>query len=103
LWNADLVLGPRPVDYHPDHRYTGILLQDAAYMVTVPNVCPDTSALAGSDPGIARRNDPFAFSVGFPQSLRLNLLVGGDDESPWPMPQRDPVESAVVGSGPMFG
>jgi len=45
LWNADLVLGPRPNDYHPDHRYTGVLLQDAAYMVTVPNVCPDTPAL----------------------------------------------------------
>ncbi len=44
-WNADLVLGPRPNDYHPDHRYTGVLLQDAAYMVTVPNICPDTPAL----------------------------------------------------------
>ncbi len=44
-WNADIVLGPRPNDYHPDHRYTGILLQDAAYMVTVPNVCPDTPSL----------------------------------------------------------
>jgi LmbE family N-acetylglucosaminyl deacetylase len=44
-WNADLVIGPRPNDYHPDHRYTGILLQDAAYMVTVPNICPDTPAL----------------------------------------------------------
>ena len=44
-WKADLVLGPRPVDYHPDHRYTGILLQDAAFMVTVPNVAPDTPAL----------------------------------------------------------
>ena len=33
-----LVLGHRPNDYHPDHRYTAILVQDAAYMVTVPNV-----------------------------------------------------------------
>src|SRR5262245_11501965 len=40
-WNADLVLSPRPNDYHPDHRYTGILVQDAAYMVTVPFFCPD--------------------------------------------------------------
>jgi len=39
-WNADLVIGPRPNDYHPDHRYTGILVQDAAYMVTVPFICP---------------------------------------------------------------
>jgi LmbE family N-acetylglucosaminyl deacetylase len=44
-WKADLVLGPRPNDYHPDHRYTGILLQDAAFMVTVPNVASDTPAL----------------------------------------------------------
>jgi len=34
-WNADLVLAPRPNDYHPDHRYTGILVQDAAYMVVL--------------------------------------------------------------------
>src|SRR5262245_39895388 len=41
-WNADIVLSPRPNDYHPDHRYTGILVQDAAYMVTVPFICPET-------------------------------------------------------------
>jgi LmbE family N-acetylglucosaminyl deacetylase len=44
-WKADLVIGPRPNDYHPDHRYTSVLLQDAAFMVTVPNVAPDTPAL----------------------------------------------------------
>ena len=40
-WNADVVLAHRPNDYHPDHRYTGILVQDAAYMVTVPFFVPD--------------------------------------------------------------
>jgi LmbE family N-acetylglucosaminyl deacetylase len=44
-WNADVVISPRPNDYHPDHRNTGILLQDAAYMVVVPNVAPDTPPL----------------------------------------------------------
>ena len=44
-WKADLVLGPRPNDYHPDHRYTGVLVQDAAYMVTVPHFCPDVPYL----------------------------------------------------------
>jgi LmbE family N-acetylglucosaminyl deacetylase len=44
-WNADVVIGPRPNDYHPDHRYTGVLLQDAAYMVIVPNIAPDTPPL----------------------------------------------------------
>ncbi len=44
-WNADIVIGPRPYDYHPDHRNTAIILQDAAYMVIVPNVTPDTPPL----------------------------------------------------------
>jgi len=44
-WDADIVLSPRPADYHPDHRYTGILVQDAAYLVIVPNVTPDTPPL----------------------------------------------------------
>jgi LmbE family N-acetylglucosaminyl deacetylase len=44
-WNADIVIAPRPNDYHPDHRYTGILVQDASYMVAVPNVAPETPPL----------------------------------------------------------
>jgi LmbE family N-acetylglucosaminyl deacetylase len=73
-WNADLVIGPRPNDYHPDHRYTGILLQDAAYMVTVPNVCPDTPAL--------RRNPVFMYSQdGFqkPAPFSPDVAVAIDD------------------------
>jgi LmbE family N-acetylglucosaminyl deacetylase len=45
-WRADVVMGPRTNDYHPDHRYTGILVQDAAYMVAVPFFCPETPPLA---------------------------------------------------------
>lgn len=44
-WNADVVITHRPVDYHPDHRNTGIIVQDAAYLVIVPNVTPDTPPL----------------------------------------------------------
>lgn len=44
-WDADVVIGPRPYDYHPDHRNTAIILQDAAFMVIVPNVASDTPAL----------------------------------------------------------
>jgi len=44
-WNADIVISHRPWDYHPDHRYTGILVQDAAFMVTVPFFCPDVPHL----------------------------------------------------------
>jgi LmbE family N-acetylglucosaminyl deacetylase len=45
-WKADIVMAPRPNDYHPDHRYTGVLVQDAAYMVAVPNIEPETPAPA---------------------------------------------------------
>jgi LmbE family N-acetylglucosaminyl deacetylase len=44
-WKADVVISHRPNDYHPDHRYTGVLVQDAAYMVTVPFFCPDVPYL----------------------------------------------------------
>jgi LmbE family N-acetylglucosaminyl deacetylase len=44
-WNADIVITNRPNDYHPDHRYTSILVQDAAYMVTVPFFAPDVPHL----------------------------------------------------------
>jgi len=44
-WNADIVIAHRPCDYHPDHRYTGVLMQDSAYMVAVPFLCPDTPPL----------------------------------------------------------
>jgi len=44
-WNADIVISNRPNDYHPDHRYTAVLVQDSAYMVTVPFFCPDVPAL----------------------------------------------------------
>jgi LmbE family N-acetylglucosaminyl deacetylase len=73
-WNADLVLAPRPNDYHPDHRYTGILVQDAAYMVVVPNVTPDTPAL--------RKNPVFMyFQDGFqkPQPFEPHVAVSIDE------------------------
>lgn len=44
-WNADVVIAHRPNDYHPDHRYTGVLMQDSAYMVGVPFLCPDVPPL----------------------------------------------------------
>ena len=44
-WNADIVLGLRSNDYHPDHRNAGIVVQDASYLVIVPNIAPDTPPL----------------------------------------------------------
>jgi LmbE family N-acetylglucosaminyl deacetylase len=41
-WQADIVLGHRPNDYHPDHRYTGVLMDDTAVVVAAPFFTPDT-------------------------------------------------------------
>lgn len=73
-WRADIVLGPRPNDYHPDHRYTGVLVQDAAYMVVVPNIVPDVQAL--------RKNPIFLYyQDGFqkPAPFRPDVVVALDD------------------------
>jgi LmbE family N-acetylglucosaminyl deacetylase len=63
-WKADIVMSPRPNDYHPDHRYTGVLVQDAAYMVTVPFFCPDVPYLTNNPvffyyPDSFRKPNPF--------------------------------------------
>jgi LmbE family N-acetylglucosaminyl deacetylase len=73
-WKADVVLAPRPNDYHPDHRYTGVLVQDAAYMVVVPNVTPDVPAL--------RKNPTFFYyQDGFqrPNPFRPDVAVSLDE------------------------
>jgi LmbE family N-acetylglucosaminyl deacetylase len=71
-WKADLVLGPRPNDYHPDHRYTGVLLSDAAFMVTVPNICPDTPALR-RNPVFVLFEDNFQKPVPFSPDVVVNI------------------------------
>ena len=44
-WNADIVIAPRTNDYHPDHRNTGVIVQDAAYLVIVPNIASNVPPL----------------------------------------------------------
>jgi LmbE family N-acetylglucosaminyl deacetylase len=57
-FDPDLLLTHRPNDYHPDHRNASRLVRDSAYMVRVPNVCPETPAL-DDDPVIAYLEDDF--------------------------------------------
>jgi LmbE family N-acetylglucosaminyl deacetylase len=57
-FRPDLILTHRPTDYHPDHRFAGLLVQDAAYLLTVPAVCPDVPHL-GRGPVILYFSDAF--------------------------------------------
>jgi len=70
-WKADIVMGHRPNDYHPDHRYTGVLMQDAAFMVTVTHYCPDVPQLARNPvflylPDNFQKPNPFAPDIVVP-------------------------------------
>ena len=72
-WKADIVMGHRPNDYHPDHRYVGVLMQDAAFMVTVKFFCPDTPQMA--------KNPVFLYvSDGFqkPNPFQPDVVVATD-------------------------
>jgi LmbE family N-acetylglucosaminyl deacetylase len=73
-WKADIVVEPRPNDYHPDHRYTGVLVQDAAYMVVVPNVTPDVPPLE-NNPIFLYYQDNFQK----PAPFRPDVVVSLDD------------------------
>jgi N-acetylglucosamine malate deacetylase 1 len=68
----DLILTHRPGDYHPDHRYTATLVQDAAYMVTVPAVCPDVPHLS-RNPVIATFSDDFKRPVPFSPDILVDI------------------------------
>ena len=73
-WKADIVLGHRPNDYHPDHRAVGQLVQDASYMVTVPFFCPDTPPLS-RNPLFLSYEDNFTR----PNPFRADIVVSIDD------------------------
>ncbi len=57
-FQPDLVLTHRTCDYHPDHRFAGLLVQDASYLLTVPAICPDVPHLP-SCPVILYFSDSF--------------------------------------------
>jgi LmbE family N-acetylglucosaminyl deacetylase len=71
-WKADIVMSHRPNDYHPDHRYTGVLVQDAAYMVTVPFFCPDTPILT-TNPAFFYYSDNFQKPNPFQADVVVNI------------------------------
>jgi LmbE family N-acetylglucosaminyl deacetylase len=73
-WRADIVLAHRPCDYHPDHRAVGALLQDAAYLVTIPHYCPEAPALP-RNPLFLHFEDEFTR----PTPFQADVVVAVDD------------------------
>ncbi len=71
-WQADVVISHRPWDYHPDHRYVGVLVQDAAFMVTVPYFCPDVPFLT-KNPLFLYSSDRFEKPYPFRADIAVSL------------------------------
>jgi LmbE family N-acetylglucosaminyl deacetylase len=71
-FQPDLLLTHRLNDYHPDHRATGQLVQDAAYLLTVPAICPDVPHLR-RDPVIAYLSDDFQRPYPFEPTVILDI------------------------------
>jgi LmbE family N-acetylglucosaminyl deacetylase len=74
-YRPDLIITHRTTDYHPDHRFTGLLVQDASYLLTVPGVCPDA-------PHLDRTPVILYFSDAFKKPCRFepHLVVDVDAE-----------------------
>lgn len=69
---ADVVISHRSTDYHPDHRYTATLVQDAAYMVTVPFFMPSVPALE-KNPVFLFFWDRFTRPIPFRPDIAVNI------------------------------
>ncbi len=108
-FNADLVLTHRPNDYHPDHRYTSIAVQDAAFMVTVPHFCPEMPRLERNPvfmylADAFQKPTPFQpdVAVDISDVIETKLAMLGDMESqmyewlPWLDGKLDEVPSGAV-------
>lgn len=97
-WQADMVFAHRPWDYHPDHRYTGVLVQDAAFMVSVPFICPDT-------PPLKKHPVFFYFQDRFtkPYPFKPDVAVSIDDVFDEKLHVIDALESQVYEGGALAG
>lgn len=70
-WNADVVVTHRPWDYHPDHRYTSQLVQDSAYLVTVPHICPAAPPIR--NPVFLYLSDTFQLPTQFVPEIAVDI------------------------------
>ncbi|WP_277305345.1 PIG-L deacetylase family protein [Spongiactinospora sp. TRM90649] len=71
-FEPDVVATHRPNDYHPDHRYTGVLVQDALSMIMVPNIVPNVT-VPPAVPVVIMMSDRFTRPYPFQPDLVFDL------------------------------
>lgn len=71
----NMVVTHRTCDYHADHRATGQVMQDAAYLLGVPLFAPE-SPIPEILPFILYAGDQFTL----PRPIRPDLVVNGEEE-----------------------
>ena len=76
-WQADIVMGHRPYDYHPDHRYTGVLMDDAAVVVVAPFFVPDTTPTP-RNPLFFYYSDGFEYPAKFVPTIVVDIDASAD-------------------------
>jgi LmbE family N-acetylglucosaminyl deacetylase len=74
-FRPDLIITHRSTDYHPDHRFAGLLVQDASYLLTVPAICRNVPHLAAC-PVILYFSDAFTK----PSRFEPHVVVDIDGE-----------------------
>jgi LmbE family N-acetylglucosaminyl deacetylase len=76
-WQADIVMGHRRYDYHPDHRYVGELLDDTAVLVVAPFFVPDTPPTA-RNPIYMQYSDNFQDPKPFTPTMVVDIGTTAD-------------------------
>jgi LmbE family N-acetylglucosaminyl deacetylase len=66
----DLIVTHRPADYHPDHRACAQLVQDACYLLQVPNIVPDVEPMTKIPPVLLA-----ADRFGYPRPFRADWVI----------------------------
>ncbi len=71
-FRPDLIFTHRPGDYHPDHRYASILVQDAVFLVTVPKLYPEWPPLSAT-PVVMYMSDRFQKPIPFRATVAIGI------------------------------